>query len=85
MLEVNAAVRLYFSDNGKLPSTLDDLTKPNPKTDRPYLDRLPKDRWGHDFTYDKTGDGGDDYSVKSAGADGVFGTVDDVVFPRRMR
>jgi hypothetical protein len=85
MLEVNAAVRLYFSDNGKLPATLDELTKVNPKTDRPYLEKLPKDRWGHDFTYDKRGEGGDDYVIKSAGPDGVFGTADDVVFPRRSR
>jgi hypothetical protein len=85
MLEVNAAVRLYFSDNGRLPATLDELTKSSPKTDRPYLERLPKDRFGHDFGYDRTGDGGDDYSIKSAGADGVFGTEDDVVFPLRVR
>jgi general secretion pathway protein G len=44
---------------------------------RPYIkDAIPKDPWGNDYVYEFIG--GDQFTVKSAGPDGQFGTTDDI-------
>ena len=40
--------------------------------DGPYMKKLPKDPWNHDFLY-RSGNGGHDYELLSYGADGSPG------------
>lgn len=40
--------------------------------DGPYMKKLPKDPWNHDFLY-RSGNGGNDYEILSYGADGSPG------------
>ncbi len=44
----------------------------------PYIDKLRKDPWSHDYIYRAPGNNGRDYDLLSAGPDGVEGGADDV-------
>jgi len=77
-----AALKLYKLDNGRYPSQAqglqalitkptDDQTVANWKNGG-YLERLPKDPWGHDYLYLIPGLHGD-IDVMSYGADGQSG------------
>ncbi len=49
-----------------------------PKGGRAMLDALPKDAWGNDYAYVRPGVMNREFDVRSAGADAVFFTDDDV-------
>jgi general secretion pathway protein G len=75
------ALSLYRLDNFTYPSTeqgLDALiAKPSGQPDAPnwkgpYLDRVPKDPWGHPYRYQRPGQHGE-MDVYSYGADGKPG------------
>lgn len=76
------ALRLYRLDNQRYPTTEQGLqalvTPPGAAppsangSDRRYLDRLPKDPWGHDLRYLYPGQQGE-VDVYSLGADGKPG------------
>ena len=56
MAQIQQAINGYQMDCGKLPASLDSLSKadadcPNWGPD-PYLKKIPKDGWGHEFTYE---------------------------------
>ncbi len=79
---IDAALKLYKLDNGVYPTTEQGLqalaTKPQ-TGDIPnnwkaggYLDRVPKDPWGHDYQYLNPGLHGD-IDIFSYGADGQPG------------
>ena len=76
---IEGAVDVYEVDNGKLPESLQNLiTKGSePNWNGPYIRKAEglKDPWGTDFKYDKQGNV---YTVVSAGADGNFGSGDDI-------
>ena len=68
---LRSAVTLYLSDNGKGCPTVDDLVQGR------YLDgnKRTADAWDNDFQIEcEAGD----VKVTSAGADGQFGTDDDI-------
>ncbi len=72
----------YRLDNRHYPSTsegLDALVK-NPGGDEtwdgPYVKKIPKDPWGHDYVY--SCDSPDAYVIASCGPDGAAHTEDDV-------
>lgn len=76
------ALKLFKLDNGFYPSTEQGIqalvTKPeigrippNYRSDG-YLDRVPKDPWGSEYTYISPGEHGD-YDIIAYGADGVPG------------
>jgi general secretion pathway protein G len=82
------ALKLYAIDHlGDLPGTQQGLqvlvSPPAGKGSRwrgPYLDGVPKDAWGRPFNYAFPGKRKPGtYDIISAGADGSFGTGDDVV------
>jgi general secretion pathway protein G len=69
-------VRMYRAKVGKLPQSLEALTEKNDKGFS-YLEELPKDPWGNDYTL-MEGNGPQDWEVLSAGPDGSMNTEDDV-------
>lgn len=76
------ALKLYRLDNGRYPSSEQGLqalvvkpsTEPLPQNWKTngYLDKLPKDPWGHDYKYLQPGVHGE-IDVFSQGADGAPG------------
>lgn len=76
------ALKLYRLDNGRYPSSEQGLqalvvkpsTEPLPQNWKTngYLDKLPKDPWGHDYKYLQPGVHGE-IDVFSQGADGTPG------------
>lgn len=72
---INQAIQIYKMNTGRYPKSLDDLTV-GINDDEPLLkaDSL-NDAWGMPFTYKLDGK---KYVIRSAGADGVEGTEDDL-------
>jgi general secretion pathway protein G len=79
---VEQALKLFKLDNGFYPSTEQGIQAlvtipgigripPNYRSDG-YLDRVPKDPWGSEYTYISPGEHGD-YDIVSYGADSVPG------------
>jgi len=76
------ALDTYRLDNRHYPATgegLDALVR-NPggeeSWDGPYVKKIPKDPWGHDYTY--SCDGQDSCVIASCGPDGMEHTGDDI-------
>lgn len=80
ILSIQNALELYKLDNGFYPSTDQGLaalvkaptSDPIPQQWKPYLDRTPKDPWGHDYLYLNPGEHGE-IDIFSYGADGKSG------------
>ncbi len=72
------ALDTYRLDMGKYPEKLDELRKSdNNRWDGPYLPKdVPMDPWGNPYVYIIPGENGNPYSLKSYGADGQPGGVD---------
>ena len=80
MKAIEQALNLYLMDAGGYPTTDQGLEALVRKPERPpiprvwnadgYLQRLPNDPWGHPYVYVAGGDG---FTLKSFGADGVEG------------
>ncbi len=79
------AVQVYYLANRQLPPSLDDLTKKDPKTNEPYIDKIPLDPWKHAYVYKIENVTRHEYTLTSAGPDGAFGTEDDIVYPPREK
>jgi len=84
---VEQSLKLYAIDHlGDLPTT--DLglkvlvvapSRNDPNWRGPYLDTLPKDAWGRPLNYALPGKlNPKGYDIVSAGADGQFGSADDI-------
>jgi len=69
------AVEWYYSKNGKLPESLEELVDPDAKGGN-LLKELQKDPWDHDFAL--RGESKRDFEVLSWGPDGSEGTDDDI-------
>jgi general secretion pathway protein G len=77
------AVELYQLDNGQPPTTQQGLealiqeptTSPRPRNWKRYLDNpsIPLDPWGNEYVYQSPGPNGEDYLIRSFGADGREG------------
>ncbi len=77
--QVHAGVALYLKETGRLPPQLEDVCGAEPHwclLDSPA--DWPADRWGNPIRYVPHGDAS--YELTSAGADGRFGTGDDLRF-----
>ena len=82
MKGIEQALKLYRIDNAGYPTTEQGLAALVQKPVRPpvpphwnpngYLDRVPKDPWDNPYLYLNAG-GGDRYTLRSLGADGVEG------------
>lgn len=77
LAEVGKALEVYYTDCGSYPSPEVGLKAlleaPEGCSNwgpEPYLKKFPKDPWGHDFVYTLSGN---NYSLKSLGADGKEG------------
>ena len=80
---IETALKLYKLDSGFYPTTEQGLealvkkpaTPPIPQNYRPegYLDKVPKDPWGHPYIYRCPGDNGRPYEIISYGVDGKPG------------
>lgn len=86
MILLDKAIKQYKTDVGKYPKTLNLLVeKPDAKAPEakkwkgPYLKEkdIPKDAWGHDFTYNVPGKLGLAYDIISLGEDGKVGGKND--------
>lgn len=84
---IEQALKLYALDHfGELPSTQMGLaslvTQPSQNAERwrgPYVESIPKDAWGRTLNYALPGKiHPQGYDLISAGADGLFGTQDDI-------
>lgn len=85
MKSIETALKLYKLDNFSYPSTEQGLQAlvekstiaPEPRNFKKggYLDRLPKDPWGRDYTYLSPGDHGE-FDIFTLGRDGVPGGED---------
>jgi general secretion pathway protein G len=64
------ALDMFEMDTGKYPYKLSDLRTDSGITNwkGPYLKKDPKDPWGRDYEYEKSGDG-KDYKLCSKGPD----------------
>jgi len=73
MLE--AKVDIFYSEMGRYPKTLDELVsaKDSAGIDLKIIKKVPRDPWGNAFVYVVPGQGGEDYSISSLGADGQAG------------
>ena len=77
MTQIANAINIYYSDCGKMPSSLENLLSSPGDGDcadwgpDPYLKKdLLKDAWKHDFIYESDGS---NFSLKSLGKDGREG------------
>lgn len=70
------SVKLYYTRNGKLPSSLEELV--SKENGGPYVDsdEISKDAWGN--AYILRGESKNDYEVLSMGPDGSENTDDDI-------
>jgi len=72
---IEAAVNDFYLDTNRLPNTLDELLSSTEKGwSGPYLanvEELPKDPWGHAYTYKKINE--KEFEIISLGADGQVG------------
>lgn len=78
------ALGMYEIDNGGYPNTQQGLAalveNPGnlPNWKHAYIEKLPKDPWGHDYIYRSPGTGNKDYDLFSCGPDGNEGGGDDI-------
>jgi general secretion pathway protein G len=83
LAEIKTALDRYYLDNGYYPTTDQGLSAlvspptsgrvPNNYESGGYIERLPKDPWGADYSYQSDGN---TYGLKSLGPDGVEGPND---------
>lgn len=86
MKAIKNALEQYKLDNGFYPTTAQGLRALVEKPDIPpipnnwhrYMEKVPKDAWGHDFIYISPAPNGKPYDLKSKGPDGIEGTKDDI-------
>jgi len=73
MLE--AKIDMFYSEMGRYPKSLDELVsaKDSAGIDLKIIKKVPRDPWGNGFVYVVPGQGGEDYSLSSLGADGQQG------------
>ena len=80
LAKLKQALAAYELDHGAYPTTkqgLVELAKPT-GGGTPYLDKLRKDPWGHDYSYRCPGTDKADFDLLSGGPDGAEGGGDDV-------
>ena len=77
---IHEAITMYYTTNGKLPDSLEDLVATE-EGQRSYLDSLEPDPWGNDFIL--RGDTKFDFEVISIGPDQSEGTEDDISSRRK--
>jgi general secretion pathway protein G len=83
---IKTALAVFEVDVGRFPTTAEGLAAllKCPKGlgatwQGPYLEKMPTDRWGHDYVYVMPGtDDPTAYDLISAGPDGELGTADDI-------
>ncbi|MBO9668444.1 MAG: type II secretion system major pseudopilin GspG [Bdellovibrio sp.] len=74
MGQITNALSMYYTDCGKYPTSLENLTKQDPECSNwgpePYIKNV-KDRWGHEYIYETNGSS--EPTLKSLGKDGREG------------
>jgi hypothetical protein len=70
--ELHGKVEMYLLDKSALPKDLSVLVQAE------LLERVPADPWGRAFRLRVLDDAAKKFAVESSGADGAFGTADDV-------
>ena len=73
---VELALKTYNLKYGKWPDSLDVLMQAPDEDSEPLLEGVPVDPWGNELRYEKRGKKWP--AIISAGADGEFGTADDI-------
>lgn len=72
-----SSVKLYYTNKGRLPDSLDALAGEEERDKSWYVENLGKDPWDNAYEL-REGNGRNDWEVVSAGPDGQMGTEDDV-------
>jgi len=83
---IKTALDNFALSNGRYPTTLEGLNAlvvaPAGLSESwggPYLEQLPRDKWGHDYYYAfPAAEDQNTYELASAGKDAEFGTEDDI-------
>lgn len=79
LAHVAGAIQAYRAVNRRLPTALTELTQRTERSPEPFLTSLPKDPWGR--SYELRLEGGNAFTVRCLGADGMPDTDDDVRWP----
>lgn len=76
---LGTALDTYRLDTGDYPDKISELRSSDRRGwDGPYLPKdVPLDPWGNDYNYQKPGENGQEYTLKSFGKDGKPGGEDD--------
>ena len=85
-LNITSSIKLYKSEHGHYPESLDDLAKVHAQKPsfclspqkRPMIERVPTDPWGKAYDYRIPGTSKAVFDIISAGKDGIFETPDDI-------
>jgi general secretion pathway protein G len=81
---IKGALKAFEVDNGRFPTTEEGLnalvTAPPDlaNTWRKNIDKLPTDKYGHDYVYRSPGADNEPFDIISFGKDGQEGTEDDI-------
>lgn len=84
---LSQALKLYSLDHaGDLPSAADGLSvllkqpsRPDTSWKGPYLEKAPRDAWGHPIVYTSPGKHNtDSFDISSPGPDHILGSADDI-------
>ena len=83
LMNVRYAIEMFAMVEHRLPTSLQELTKPSPKSGEPLLRSIPSDPWGTEFRYRAANPENLEYEVTSAGEDRKFDTEDDILAKAR--
>ena len=79
----NQAIEQYVLDHRALPTTLEELLRPSPKSSgQPYMagSKLPLDAWDQAYVYQVVDAAKHEHLISSNGDDKIAGTPDDIVW-----
>jgi len=80
---LGGAIEEFTLENHRLPASLEELTRPRPPTNAPYLKAIPRDPWNHVYAYAIVNEATREFRITGAGEDGRFGSDDDRVYPEQ--
>ena len=84
LIDLKAAVTLFWVEQSRLPESLDELTQPSFEHGRPggYIVEIPLDPWGEPYSLHDRGSPVTLFTVSSKGPDRREGTGDDIEIDR---
>jgi type II secretory pathway pseudopilin PulG len=84
MANISDAIQMYVIDHRTLPDSIDNLTEPSKTSNEPYMKEIPNDPWGQRYDYKVVNKSRKEFQISSAGEDKMWGTEDDLVWPKKQ-